>query len=69
MLDRGWPVNRAVDGTPWLLGPEEFVTYEDAALVEAKVKWVGDNAFGGVFCWELGQDSAEGTLLKALPQI
>ncbi|MGI9142983.1 MAG: glycosyl hydrolase family 18 protein [Fluviibacter sp.] len=67
----GWAMFRASDETPWMqnLRTGELLSFEDMQLVSAKVKWVADNAFGGVFCWELGQDSSDNDLLKALLQI
>lgn len=68
--EKEWTKNRAVDSTPWLQNTNgELITYEDTVLVHAKIDWVRDNAFGGVFCWELGQDSAEADLAKMLLQV
>lgn len=68
-MEGEWVLHTATDETPWMQKGGQLITFEDPSLVEAKIKWVRDNAFGGVFCWELGQDSAEADLLRTLVQI
>ena len=52
---------------PWLYSPEDetFVSYDDRHSVMEKTKYVADNGFGGMMCWELSQDSSN-TLLDAI---
>ena len=65
-----WAKYRSADGSPWMtLRDGSLLTYEDPACVQAKLDWVRNNGFGGVFCWELGQDNSTGDLEKALLQI
>ena len=44
------------------------VVYEDPGVVAAKVAWVRQNGYAGVFCWEWGQDTADGDLARAMVQ-
>jgi chitinase len=71
VLGLGWTQHRSDDGTPWLSNARtgQVLTYEDPECVKAKVDWVRNNGFGGVFCWEWGQDNAKGDMAKALLQI
>ncbi|WP_132057489.1 glycosyl hydrolase family 18 protein [Halorussus amylolyticus] len=44
---------------PWVYSAadETFVAYDDEASISNKCRFVTDNGFGGVMCWELSQDS------------
>jgi len=46
--------------TPWGYGPESltYLTYDDAASVEHKAKFVKLNGLGGMMCWDLSGDLA-----------
>jgi chitinase len=58
----------AVTHEPWLYSKTDgsFWTYDDAASLEFKTKYVVEEGLGGVMFWELSGDTANGTLIKAL---
>jgi chitinase len=50
---------------PWLFNGTSFWTFEDPISVEYKVKYAAQKHLGGIMIWELGEDTAEATLLTA----
>jgi chitinase len=51
---------------PWLYDGNTFWTYEDAVSARFKGEYAQQNRLGGVMVWELGEDSSDAELLKAL---
>lgn len=51
---------------PWLFDGDTFWTYEDAVSARFKGEYVLQHRMGGVMIWELGDDSSDGQLLKAV---
>jgi chitinase len=51
---------------PWLYDPlaGSWISYDDPQAVRAKMKYVRDNALGGVIIWEIGAD--DGQLMRAV---
>ncbi len=58
------PVSR----TPWLFDGDAFWTFDDATSIEAKANYATEHELGGLMIWELSEDTAEGTLLRAAHQ-
>ena len=52
---------------PWLYSEKDdvFISYDDRHSIMEKSKYVRDNGFGGMMCWELSQDRSN-TLIDAL---
>jgi chitinase len=52
---------------PWLYSKKDdvFISFDDRHSIMEKTKFVEDNGFGGVMCWELSQDRSN-TLVKAI---
>jgi chitinase len=52
---------------PWLYSEKDdvFISYDDRHSIMEKTKYVDDNGFGGMMCWELSQDHTN-TLVKAI---
>ena len=52
---------------PWLYSAAEntFIAYDDEASISNKCRFVTDNGFGGVMCWEFSQD-ASNTLVSRM---
>ncbi len=52
---------------PWLYSKEDdvFVTFDDRHSTMEKTKYVEENGFGGMMCWELSQDPSN-TLIDAI---
>lgn len=50
---------------PWLYDGTSFWTFEDPISVDYKVRYAAQKHLGGVMIWELGEDTAEATLLTA----
>ncbi|WP_049907862.1 glycosyl hydrolase family 18 protein [Haloferax elongans] len=64
----GWEKNVNEQGqVPWLWNEEQgiFISYDDPASIEEKVKLAKSRGLGGVMFWELSQDY-NGTLLDAI---
>lgn len=51
---------------PWLFDGANFWTFEDSISVEYKGRYAVRKHLGGVMIWELGEDTAEATLLNAV---
>ena len=51
---------------PWLYDGDTFWTYEDAISARFKGEYAQQNRLAGVMVWELGEDSTDAELLKAL---
>jgi chitinase len=53
---------------PWLFDPKAgvMITYDDPQSLRLKAEYVRQNRLGGVMIWEISQDDAKGSLLKAL---
>lgn len=45
-----------------------FITYDDPTSVKAKTKFVRDNGYRGVFCWQISGDSSDFQLTTAMGQ-
>ncbi len=45
---------------------ETFYTYDDPASVAAKTAYIRKHKLGGAYVWVLGQDDADGSLIKAI---
>lgn len=43
-----------------------FWSYDDPETLRAKMRFIADNRLGGVMCWDLGGDDAQGSLIRAL---
>ncbi len=52
-------------GTPWLFDGDAFWTYDDPVSVGRKAEYAMRERLGGLMIWELGEDTAAGTLLRA----
>ena len=69
MLDHGF--TRYWDSTsqvPWLYNADTrtFISYEDEQSIAGKCRYVHDHKLGGIMIWDLEDDDASGTLLKAI---
>jgi chitinase len=53
------PVSRA----PWLFDGASFWTFDDPISVQYKSRYAADQHLAGIMIWELGDDTAEATLL------
>jgi len=51
---------------PWLYDGDTFWTYEDPVSARFKSAYAQQHHLGGVMVWELGEDSSDGLLLKAV---
>ena len=51
---------------PWLYDGDTFWTYEDPVSARFKSAYAAQHHLGGVMVWELGEDSSDGLLLKAV---
>lgn len=51
---------------PWLYDGNTFWTYEDPVSARFKSAYAQQHHLGGVMVWELGEDSSDGLLLKAV---
>jgi len=51
---------------PWLYDGDTFWTYEDPVSARFKSVYAEQHHLGGVMVWELGEDSSDGQLLKAV---
>jgi chitinase len=51
---------------PWLYDGDTFWTYEDPVSARFKSAYAEQHHLGGVMVWELGEDSIDGQLLKAV---
>ena len=51
---------------PWLYDGDTFWTYEDAISARFKGVYAQQHGLGGVMVWELGEDSGDAQLLKAV---
>jgi chitinase len=51
---------------PWLYDGDTFWTYEDPVSARFKSAYAEQHHLGGVMVWELGEDSSDGQLLKAV---
>jgi chitinase len=51
---------------PWLYDGDTFWTYEDPVSARFKSTYAEQHHLGGVMVWELGEDSSDGQLLKAV---
>ena len=51
---------------PWLYDGDTFWTYEDPVSARFKSAYAVQHHLGGVMVWELGEDSSDGQLLKAV---
>lgn len=51
---------------PWLYDGNVFWTYEDPVSARFKGVYAGQHQLGGVMVWELGEDSSDAQLLKAV---
>ncbi|QNI31025.1 glycoside hydrolase family 18 protein [Alloacidobacterium dinghuense] len=51
---------------PWLYDGNTFWTYEDPASARFKGEYAQEHGLGGVMVWELGEDSIDAQLLKAV---
>lgn len=49
---------------PWLFDGANFWTFEDPVSIRYKAAWAARQHWGGIMIWELGQDTAEATLLS-----
>jgi chitinase len=52
--------------TPWLYAGNTFWTFDDPLSVRTKIEYAHRQKLGGVMAWELSNDSADATLLKAI---
>lgn len=50
---------------PWLFDGTNFWTFEDPISIACKTRYAARRHLGGVMIWELGEDTAEATLLTA----
>lgn len=55
-----------VSMAPWLFDGQTFWTFEDPTSVRYKVSYALSRRLGGVMIWELGEDSADAELLRAV---
>ncbi len=51
---------------PWLFDGQTFWTYEDTVSARFKSEYAQKHQLGGVMVWELGEDSSDALLLKAV---
>ena len=51
---------------PWLYDGDTFWTYEDAVSARFKGEYAHQHVLGGAMVWELGEDSSDAQLLKAV---
>jgi chitinase len=58
----------SVSDVPWLYDPSTrtFVSYEDTQSIALKCRYVREHHLAGIMVWDLEDDDASGTLLKAL---
>ena len=54
-----------VSQSPWLFDGDIFWTYDDPTSIQTKAGYVATQGLAGVMIWELGEDTGDGTLLKA----
>ena len=52
-------------GTPWLFDGDAFWTYDDPVSIGRKAEYALRRGLGGLMIWELGEDTAAGTLLRS----
>ena len=50
---------------PWLFDGTDFWTFEDPVSIGYKTSYAAHRRLGGIMIWELGEDTAEATLLTA----
>lgn len=50
---------------PWLFDGSNFWTFEDPISIGYKASYAARRGLGGIMIWELGEDTAEATLLTA----
>lgn len=51
---------------PWIYDGDNFLTFEDAVSLQAKIAFARDNNLGGIMVWELSGDTNDAQLLRAL---
>jgi chitinase len=51
---------------PWIYDGNAFWTYEDPTSIEAKAAYARAHGLAGMMIWELSDDTAEGTLTRAM---
>jgi len=58
----------SVSDVPWLYNPSTrtFVSYEDPQSIALKCRYVRSHRLAGIMVWDMEDDDASGTLLKAL---
>lgn len=56
------PISKA----PWVYDGKDFLTYDDAASLREKSRFVEEQKLAGVMIWELSGSDASGTMLRAL---
>jgi chitinase len=69
MLDNGFVRHwDSVSNVPSLYNPSTrtFVSYEDPQSIALKCRYMRNHRLGGIMVWDLEDDDASGTLLKAL---
>jgi chitinase len=54
-----------VSHAPWLFDGDSFWTYEDPVSIRSKAVYAADQKLAGFMVWELSDDTADATLLKA----
>ena len=69
MLDNGFVRHwDSISDVPWLYNSSTrtFVSYEDPQSIVLKCRYVRSRHLGGIMVWDLEDDDASGTLLKAV---
>ena len=65
-LQRSYPVFRDLESrSPWLFDGANFWTFEDPISIAFKSSYAAHRGLGGIMIWELGEDTAEASLLSA----
>lgn len=59
------PVSQA----PWIYDGDNFLTFEDAASLQAKASFSRARMLGGIMIWELSGDTADSQLLHAMKAV
>jgi chitinase len=64
-FNRYWDAEALV---PWLFDPKTgiMISYDDPQSLKAKADYVMKNDLGGMMIWELSNDAADHTLLRAV---
>jgi chitinase len=65
MIEHSTVYRDAASQAPWLFDGDIFWTYEDATSIRRKADFAREQHLGGLMIWELGEDTADATLLQS----